>query len=150
MKIRSMGVPALLMGVLLAGLVAVSGYLPVKVRQASTWQQMTGPGPLSGAHAFLKNNCAACHSPAKGAEAVKCIVCHANNTALLQRQPTAFHADITACAACHIEHQGGTAPTKMDHAALARIGLSKLKGEKGGPQSRWIQQHMKENKVPGG
>ena len=70
----------------------------------------------------------------------------ANNAALLQRQPTAFHADITTCAPCHIEHQGGLAPTKMDHAAMANIGLSRLDHENASaPQSRWIRRHMNQN-----
>lgn len=106
-------------------LVAASAFIPEKWRRASTWQQMSSPGPLSRAHAFLKDNCAACHTPSKGVEGVNCIVCHANNAALLQRQPTAFHADITTCAPCHIEHLGAQAPTTMDHAALAQIGKSR-------------------------
>jgi len=63
----------------------------------------------------------------KGIEAKNCIVCHADNKSLLQRQPTAFHAEISECAACHREHQGRvSSTTKMDHAALARIGCKQL------------------------
>ncbi len=90
-------------------------------------QRAVMPGKLSQSHAFLENNCAACHTPVKGVEAQNCIVCHADNTAVLQRQPSAFHADVGSCTACHLEHQGrvpGT--TKMDHAALARIGLKQI------------------------
>jgi hypothetical protein len=94
------------------------------VSRPATWQAMASPGPLSSAHAFLANNCAACHTSNKGVEAQNCIVCHADNKSLLQRQPTAFHADIAACASCHLEHQGSVSrTTKMDHVALARIGL---------------------------
>ena len=32
-------------------------------------QRAVIPGKLSQPHAFLENNCAACHSPAKGVEA---------------------------------------------------------------------------------
>lgn len=88
------------------------------------WQPMVSPGALSSAHAFLANNCVACHTPIKGVEAANCITCHANNQSLLQRQPTAFHADVQSCIECHSEHQGtGRRPTSMDHAALAKWGL---------------------------
>lgn len=97
------------------------------VTRSATWQTMAIPGPLSSPHAFLATNCAACHTPNKGVEAQMCIVCHANNESLLQRQPSAFHADIAACAACHIEHQGPVPrTTNMDHVALAQIGLRQL------------------------
>ena len=90
-------------------------------------QRAVNPGKLSQAHAFLENNCVACHTPSKGVEAKNCIVCHADNTTVLQRQPSAFHADIGACAVCHLEHQGRVASTtKMDHVALARIGLKQV------------------------
>ncbi len=96
-------------------------------KQPATWQRLAEPGLLSAAHARLENNCAACHSPVQGVVAANCIVCHANNESLLQRQPTAFHANISSCKECHVEHQGrGLRPTKMDHAALARIGLRQL------------------------
>ena len=92
-----------------------------------SWQHMVLPGALSQPHAFLENNCAACHTSVKGVEAKNCIVCHADNKTVLQRQPSAFHANITACAACHLEHQGpGPSTTKMDHVALARIGFKEL------------------------
>lgn len=94
---------------------------------ANTWQQLSSPGKLSNAHASLENNCAACHTPIAGAQAKNCIVCHANNTAILQREPTAFHANIAECAPCHREHQGHElATTKMDHLALAHIGHKML------------------------
>ena len=91
---------------------------------APLWQRMVAPGELSQPHAFLESNCAACHTSIKGVEAQNCIVCHADNKSVLQRLPSAFHADIAACAACHLEHQGRVPrTTKMDHVALARIGL---------------------------
>jgi len=94
---------------------------------ANTWQQLSSPGKLSKAHASLENNCASCHTATKGIEAQNCIVCHANNKAILQREPTAFHANIAECAACHLEHQGrGQSTTKMDHVALAHIGCKML------------------------
>jgi hypothetical protein len=98
-------------------------YSPVQIAA----QRAVRPGELSQAHAFLENNCAACHTAVKGVEAKNCIVCHADNTAILQRQPTAFHADIASCAACHQEHQGRVpSTTEMDHVALARLGLRQL------------------------
>jgi hypothetical protein len=120
-----------------AGLVVAAIILVVQVRntilgQAATWQRQASPGPLSSAHAFLGDNCAACHTPVKGVESASCAVCHANNESLLQRQPTAFHGDVGSCRECHPEHQGGKRPpTTMDHAALAKVGLRQL-GEKGG------------------
>ena len=97
------------------------------VLSAPLWQRMAAPGELSKAHASLENNCTACHTPMKGVEAKNCIVCHADNKALLQRQPTAFHANIAECAACHLEHQGRVpSTTKMDHVALAHIGCKML------------------------
>ncbi len=96
-------------------------------KQSSTWQKMTEPGSLSVAHRQLENNCAACHTPVQGVKTSNCIVCHANNESLLQRQPTAFHASISSCVECHLEHQGiDKRPTKMDHEALATIGLRQL------------------------
>ena len=93
-------------------------------------ERLVSPGGLSQPHAFLDNNCAACHTAGKGIEAQNCIVCHANNEHVLQRQPTAFHAEISSCVACHVEHQGRLArTTKMDHAALTRIAFSTLKKE---------------------
>ena len=112
-----------------------------------SWEHMTVPGELSQPHAFLENNCAACHTAGKGVEAKNCMVCHADNKDLLQRQPTAFHGNITACAACHLEHRGPVSRiTRMDHAALTRIGWRQTKTES--PQTvpdlaqakRWLEQ----------
>lgn len=94
---------------------------------ADFWQPAARPGMLSEAHAHLENNCNACHTPIAGVTVANCIVCHANDAALLQRQPTAFHANIGTCSACHLEHQGRAhRPTKMAHDALAKIGLRQL------------------------
>ena len=93
--------------------------------RAATWERQASPGDLSAAHAFLADNCAACHTPGKGVTADKCVACHADSR-VLQREPTAFHATVGSCRECHREHQGGAVlPTTMDHAALARIGLGK-------------------------
>ena len=118
--------------------------------RAATWWRQISPGSLSAAHASLENNCAACHTPIKGVQSVNCVVCHGNNEALLQRQPTAFHAHIQSCSQCHTEHQGANRrPTKMDHLALARFGLRELNedaADSGRRQVRgqllgWIKQH---------
>jgi hypothetical protein len=91
-------------------------------------QRAVIPGELSKPHAFLENNCGACHTPLKGVEARNCVVCHADNKTVLQRLPSAFHAEISECAPCHLEHQGRVdSTTQMDHAALARIGFKQLK-----------------------
>jgi hypothetical protein len=95
--------------------------------RAAHWQQMASPGDLSAPHAFLGDKCASCHTPVKGAEAKNCIACHADNKSLLQRAPTAFHAEIAFCVPCHREHKGRLASTtEMDHAALAGIGARQI------------------------
>jgi hypothetical protein len=98
------------------------------VLSTTAWQRMASPGALSQAHTFLEHNCAACHTAVEGVKASSCVVCHADNKALLQREPSAFHADIGSCAKCHHEHQGQVvSTTTMDHAILARIGLQQMK-----------------------
>lgn len=95
--------------------------------EVSTWRRQASPGALSSAHASLEADCAACHTPYEGVEAANCVLCHANNTALLERQPTVFHAGVESCSPCHVEHLGaGRRPTEMNHAALARLGLGQL------------------------
>jgi len=126
------------LGYLLGG-----GELEIDTRLA---QRQVSPGPLSAAHAWLEGNCATCHTPLESAEATKCIGCHATETALLQRQPTAFHAEIGTCSRCHVEHLGASPrPISMDHAALAYIGLERIRGDGGNPSNRrllvWIRQH---------
>lgn len=88
---------------------------------------LLNPGPLSQPHEFLESRCDACHTPVKGVEASSCIVCHANDDALLQREPTAFHGSIGSCSECHLEHGGRIQrPISMDHEALLRIGLRQM------------------------
>lgn len=100
------------------------------VLSTTAWQRMALPGELSQAHAFLEHDCAACHAAVEGVKASNCIVCHANNESLLQRQPTSFHASISSCKECHLEHQGrGRLATNMDHVMLAEIGLRQLKDD---------------------
>ena len=109
-------------------------------------QRTVIPGKLSEGHAFLENNCAACHTPVKGVEAKNCIVCHADNKTILQRQPTAFHAEISECAVCHLEHRGRIpSTTRMDHAALGHIGRLMLESGASPPPDmekikRWLAQ----------
>ncbi|MEW5976337.1 MAG: hypothetical protein AB1898_11095 [Acidobacteriota bacterium] len=118
--------------------------------RVGTWQKGAGPGRLSSAHASLESRCAACHTSVKGVEAANCVVCHANNEALLQRQTTAFHAHIQSCRECHLEHQGANRrPTTMDHVALAQIGLREMSEDRAesekqqirGQLMAWIRQH---------
>lgn len=117
--------------------------------ELAAWQSHASPGALAVAHAALEGNCAACHSAVEGPVDAKCISCHANETALLQRQPTAFHAEIGSCAQCHIEHQGTQANLrKMNHIVLARLGLRRVeensKVEKASAPTallRWVEAH---------
>lgn len=111
--------------VLLAGAVVAFAAFWHAPNNRAVWQSQVVPGKLSVAHTFLETNCAACHTPVRGVEDAKCIACHADNQSLLGRQPTAFHANIGNCAACHVEHQGADANLRvMDHEALARIGVN--------------------------
>lgn len=104
------------------------GQKPQGLTNPVEWQRMANPGQLSEAHAFLDHDCKACHTPVKGPEAVNCVICHANNESILQRQPTAFHADVKSCKECHSEHQGRDSRiTLMDHEAVATIGMRQLK-----------------------
>lgn len=136
--------PALLLGILLQAF-----FWPAPPTRSAAWQQAVKPGHLSAAHAFLENDCAACHTPVRGVEADNCIACHATNTALLQRQPTAFHADVRDCAACHPEHQGpARRATVMDHQALARIGLRQLQNAGGQEQLQaWLRRRRTDSRL---
>lgn len=97
---------------------------------------LANPGPLSDPHAFLANDCAACHTPLRGVEDSNCIVCHANASSILQRQPTAFHADIGDCAKCHREHRRPPARlSEMDHELLANLGRSQLEDAASGSEA---------------
>ena len=112
-------------------------------KRPSTWQRVASPGDLSAAHRHLEDNCAACHTPVAGVEAANCILCHANDESLLQRQPTAFHAGIGTCRECHREHQGlARRPTQMDHEALAAIGLRELSEDDSDRQNKWLHDQL--------
>lgn len=106
--------------------VAIAGSLGVvrSVRASAAVEQLVSPGPLSPSHVYLANcRCTSCHETTVGVTVAKCTVCHANDERLLGRQPTEFHASIKECAACHIEHQGGSIrPLVMDHVELAKVG----------------------------
>lgn len=117
------------------------------IGSVAEWQRMANPGKLSEAHAFLEHDCKACHTPVKGVEALNCIVCHANDDSILQRQPTAFHADVGSCKECHGEHRGRHAKiTAMDHNALAKIGRDQLEeatmasDDESAALLRWLKQ----------
>lgn len=113
--------------VLLVGIVIVATSLWYAKYRSSEAQLQVIPGRLAAAHASLESNCSACHTPVQGVDETKCIACHTANSELLQRQPTAFHANINNCKACHVEHQGeGANLRKMDHEELARIGINMI------------------------
>jgi len=95
-------------------------------------KQLARPGSLSSRHAYLGNRCEACHEPGVGVTVTNCTPCHANAERLLGRQPTAFHASIQECAACHVEHQEtGLRPMVMDHVELAKVGARTLERASG-------------------
>lgn len=94
---------------------------------SSALKQFVSPGALSPRHAYLGDQCAACHEPMIGVTVAACTACHANAERLLGRQPTAFHASIQQCASCHVEHQPTSIrPLVMDHVELARVGAQIL------------------------
>ena len=94
----------------------------------TVFEEFVSPGPLSPGHAYLADyRCTSCHEPGVGVTVAKCTVCHADSERLLGRQPTAFHASIQECAACHIEHgRGSVRPLAMDHVELAQVGARTL------------------------
>ena len=105
------------------------------------WEQLIEPGELSAAHAFLDDNCTACHTPIKGVEHTNCVVCHANETDLIQRQPTTFHTDVASCSGCHVEHRGWDGNiTLMKHQVLVEAGLNELRSNTD-PDSEEYQTH---------
>lgn len=127
--------------VLIAGLVVAygAGWTPSEATEAVShaMHQVVNPGPLSAAHATLESNCSACHTPVKGVEAAKCILCHANKESILQRQPTAFHASVNTCKECHLEHRGTNAKvSEMDHSLLTSIGMKQMRDAKPGTEER--------------
>ena len=113
---------------LVAALGTAATFAVFRYRPASAaLKQFVSPGPLSMAHAYLGDRCVSCHESYAGVTAAKCTVCHANAERLLGRQPTAFHASVGECAACHVEHQGmNIRPIPMDHVELARIAVRTL------------------------
>jgi hypothetical protein len=79
-------------------------------------RQMLSPGALETGHAALSGDCFACHLPWRGANAEKCVSCHAvpdiglrtvKKLPLVHTPPrTPFHQALAApdCLACHSEH----------------------------------------------
>lgn len=107
-----------------------SAWLPSEATDVASnlIHRAVSPGPLSVAHGDLAKDCLACHTPATGVDTAKCILCHANNASVLQRQPTAFHASIGTCKECHREHRGvDSRLSEMDHALLSEIGINTMR-----------------------
>ncbi|MBB1286861.1 hypothetical protein HRH25_20940 [Flavisolibacter sp. BT320] len=128
---------------LLIAVVSVAIYYTGTGKLSPTdWQSGVKPGKLSAAHTSLETNCVSCHTPVKGIDEAKCISCHANNTALIQRQPTVFHATIGNCATCHAEHQGVNANLRvMNHEALASLGEKLSKDNKNSERLKALVMH---------
>ena len=100
------------------------------IKQFATWQQLASPGDLSAAHNRLEGDCAACHTAVVGISQTKCMACHATEERLLIWPQLAFHASVDDCRACHSEHMGRSAtPIRMDHIALAKMGLGLLENQ---------------------
>jgi hypothetical protein len=117
---------ALVIAGVAAATLALLHFTPMQVAV----QRAVGPGELSPKHAYLANRCKSCHESTVGVTVAKCTACHATSERLLGRQPTAFHASISECAACHVEHQlTNIRPLVMDHVELARVGARTLARE---------------------
>ncbi len=133
------------LGVLLFGALIVAG-VGNNVFQGSDiadWKQAVDPGELREGHTFLENDCRTCHEPFRGVANEQCIACHATNRELLERQSTAFHADIGKCSSCHPEHLGrDTGIELMDHAEFSRIGLRLLSEEGTSEESRQLAEFL--------
>lgn len=148
-RIRSPRSVLVLLGLGLSG-AALGWAVPFDTLSSKNlWQSQVTPGDLSAAHAFLEDDCSACHVPVRGAVAQKCILCHADDRDLLQRQPTAFHADVGECRKCHAEHAGmDSRPSRMNHGELALIGLQHLEMEGASPaaagRARRVARWMRE------
>ena len=124
--------PTTIILVLIAGIAVAygAGWFSSEAREyaAQAMHQSVNPGRLSAAHAGLAKNCNACHTPMKGVDTAKCVLCHANNESLLQRQPTAFHASVSSCKECHLEHRGVDAKlSEMDHKLLTSLGMKQMR-----------------------
>lgn len=91
------------------------------------WESTVSPGNLSSAHSFLETDCLGCHTPISGVKRDNCVACHANDVHIIQRQPTAFHADVAECVSCHKEHKGKLASiSEMNHEGLVDTGFLML------------------------
>jgi hypothetical protein len=107
--------------------VAAAVFVPLTIHRSSStalpvWPNVASPGQLSALHDFLGSQCEACHTPVRGIEAASCLTCHMKDIVNLRESPSAaFHAAINDCRGCHIEHQGGLRPIRMDHGVLVRI-----------------------------
>ena len=118
---------AVWLAVILALVTGASLALTYSKPASSAFQQFASPGPLSPKHAYLTHQCTACHQPNVGVTVSNCTACHANAERLLGRQPTAFHASVQECSACHLEHQRvSIRPFVMDHVELAKVGARTL------------------------
>lgn len=113
--------------VVAAAVIGAGALAPVLVGRWERVAAVVSPGPLSSAHAFLAADCAVCHTPFRSVDGLKCIACHASAESILGRQPTAFHAHITDCRGCHVEHAGKMhRPVQMDHDVLLRVARNVL------------------------
>jgi len=124
-----------------AGAAAVSVGLYRDGSQAvSGWTDVVAPGSLSEKHMFLSDKCETCHTPLKGVEAATCISCHTTAAKELGKQSTAFHAAPgRECRGCHLEHNGGARPTRMDHASLLQTDAFVIGGA---PSARAVADRM--------
>ena len=122
------------------------------IKQLATWQRLASPGDLSAAHSLLEEDCGACHTGVMGASRTKCIACHATDERLLIWPELAFHASVPECRDCHREHSGASArPARMDHVALATMGLGMLasgKFDDGRSTAQHLSSWIAESPVP--
>lgn len=103
---------------LLGGVVGFPALMQMKASPGSSIiERLVSPGPLSAAHQSFAGQCATCHTPLKGVEAKTCLSCHAGQD-FGGKQSTQFHARVSQCTSCHVEHDGGRSLAQMNHNAL--------------------------------
>lgn len=112
----------LLYAFFIAALLAVLVAIPAAMRsntqaRSGVIEALVAPGPLSEAHKSFGGQCTTCHTPLKGVETKTCLSCHAGQD-FGGKQSTQFHAAVTQCTSCHVEHDTGRSVVRMSHEAL--------------------------------
>jgi hypothetical protein len=95
---------------LVLGVLAVFLAIPLGSGRQSSWNS----GSISRSHAFIANDCSACHSGFERVTNASCLACHVEieNHARADASPGSL--DGARCASCHIEHNGSGGLAELD------------------------------------